>query len=317
MPRTKHNRNPLGSILEKTVVKNGKKIKVYDVRKRRRGPNGKYKDKTKRCYSYSEALIELGNKQATTPEPVKTSEHTLYELIEYFRTEHCKPAVFIGNERISGYRQDLKKIKAYLDEYKDFFPDVSLRDITYEDIRQYAELLAVTPIRRANATNAAAKLPSPATINRKLSYLRRVLNIGIRKKWLTTNPFRDGEALIRPKAEKARERVLTFEEESALLKMCDQDYLVIETERRGQPWKMKFANPHRHMKLILFLAIDAGLRKSEIFLLRREYVRLDERLLFVPAEITKARRARTIVITEQIENELREYFKIHGLLPKA
>lgn len=67
-------------------------------------------------------------------------------------------------------------------------------------------------------------------VNRKLAMLRRTLNVGVQLGWVPFNPFRARKALIEPRAENRRKRILTLDEEALLLDECLKD-VVIETTR--------------------------------------------------------------------------------------
>jgi hypothetical protein len=288
MPRTKESRNPLGSIFQKTVVKDGKRIQVYDVRKRTartddrgqpiRDERGRktYRTRSVRCYSYSEALATLGNMTALIARERQPARavRTLAQLVDYYRQEYLKPAVFVRDTQIAGYRQRTKTIDAYLDDYLKFFgASTQLSHITYEDLRRYSERLATTPVKFGKKT----KLPEISTVNRKLAYLRRVLNVARRLRWIDHNPFGEGKPLINTRAEHARERILTFEEEQRLLDACvDYDHVKYERKavqikyRRRGKW-VRFTRPAQtieyeqdnqrsHIRLPVLLAIDGGRR---------------------------------------------------------
>lgn len=298
MPREKTTRNALGSIFKRQVIKDGKKITVYDARKcyAEITPDGrkKYRAKSKRCYSHSEALAalaSLSNTIADAPAPMEpvTHEHTFGELAEYFKKEYCKPAIFAGDRQISGFRQNHKNIEKYVDGFLEFFGDVPLPSITFEHIRSYAEYLATTPIQHYNAKTKPTRPPAPATVNRKLAYLRRMLNIGKRLRWVTVNPFSEGESLIKISNERPRERVLTFDEEDRLLAACDND-------------------DRRHLILIIILAVDTGLRKKELFSLQRKDIDLDAKLITIPFAQTKALKTRQIIVSRRLEAELQKHF---------
>lgn len=315
MPR----RNPLGSILEKQITKKGKKIKVYDVRKRYRDEHGIYKDKTKRCYSYSEALAVLSNMPAVIADDradALAGRHSFFELIEYYRERYCKAAVFVGDQQIAGFRQSPRAIGKYLDDFKAFFGNPPAASITYEDVRRFAEHLAITPVEHANARKPVNRLPKPATVNRKLSYLRRVFNVGKQLRWISVNPFSEGSPLIRVQLENARERVLEYDEEARLLAACE-DGDVIEYQRGNKKVSYSTDNARTHLRLVLILAIDTGLRKKEIFSLERKDIVLEENIILVPAPRTKALKRRVVVISPRLEKELRKYFEIFSFHPNA
>lgn len=334
MPREKTTRNPHGTILKKeievTEVVRGKEKKVkrtvYDARKRYTDPEGNQKEKFKRCRTFEQATSTITTfVNEIREEFIKSVEkeaeqfnYTFFQLCEYFRANYCKPPVFIGKRQISGYRQNYKNIETYLDEFKEFFGDVKLSEITYERVRAYAEHVATTPIRSIYGKEDK-KLPEASTVNRKLSYLRRLFNVGIRARYIPTriNPFSEGEPLIRSKNEAPRKRALTFEEEKKLLAVCGAEKWPVEFIRYKKKHSYEIDNPSPHMKLVVIIAIDAGLRKSEIFTLQREDIDLDKKIIFLPWKKTKALTDRAVPMSERLENEFRAYFKKYAFTPKA
>jgi integrase len=321
--RTKKTRNPLGSIFTRSIKKQGKKITVYDVRKRyceTVGGRKIWKSKTQRCYSYSEALLVLSNMPGRVEsERRRTSRpHTLAELVDYYRQEYCRAAVFSGERQISGFRQDPKTIEKYLDEYQDYFgAERQVESITYEDLRAFAVHLQTTPINPGYRYKIRpARLPSAATVNRKLAYLRRLMNVGKQLRWLTVSPFTEGKPLINAGAERARERVLTYDEEKRLLAACE----LPDTETvtwRGREVTYERDNQRPHLRLILILAIDTGLRKKELFSLQRSEIKLREGIIDLTARKTKALKRRIIVISPRLEKEFTKYFDRFAFHPNA
>lgn len=339
MPRTKTTRNFQGTIIERFIVLQGKKTKVFEVRKRvpRKDQNGNfvldargrrtYRDKTQRCYSKSEAQIALANlsgriqREDANPPP-QISDCNFFALIEYFSNEYLRPAVIVDGQQISGYRQNIRNIRTYLEEFGEFFGDRPVSAITYEDCRRYAVHIATSHSRRSG------KQLSPATTNRKLAYLRRLLNVAKQLRWITVNPFLEGRPLIKTKAEKPRERILTFAEESALLKACSSDDVTTYTRPAGvfsrringrlvtyqvseQTVTNVQPNGRRHLRLLVILAIDTGMRAKEIFTLERRDIDLDGKLINLRAENTKALKPRIIPISDRLAVELREYLGGH------
>jgi len=316
MPRTKATRSPQGSIRTKKITKNGRKVTVYDVRKRYYDDaEGKYRDKFKRCLSFAEAQIQLANilrkieKEKTDSRDV---EHTFFELVEYFRENYVKPAVIIRDRQVEGYRADCKALEVYLDGFKAHFGDALLKKISYEDLRLFKIKLATTPI----VSKKSSRFPSVVTVNRKLAFLRRIFNVAIQIRWLDANPFKFGKPLIDVGAEAVRQRVLTFEEEAALLAACEgaDSY---SYERYGKTiHATRKHNPRSHLKLIIIMALDTALRRGEIFKLQREDVFLAEKFIDLPARKTKALRRRLIPISDRLESELQKYFGKTKFAPK-
>jgi integrase len=351
MSDKKKTRNFAGTIRPRKIVRHGKTVTIYEARKRYAETdadgnfildvNGKkrYKEKTQRCFSISEAQIALLN----LPERIRQdkhmkarsehgdrSGHTLFELTEYFRSHYCKKAVIVHGQQIVGYRQNVNNIKKYLEEFEQFFGNVSLARITYERLREFDEHISTRPIQRPGAT----QLPKRATVNRKLAYLRRLLNVGKQLRWIQTNPFQEGRALIKVKGEQSRERILTYDEERRLLAACvDADKVsytmkaasieytrrdkIVKFERQQQLIEYTHDNQRPHLRLPVLLAIDGGLRKKEIFSLERKDILLDQHVIDIPAEKTKALRRRVVILSPRLESELREYFRRFAFYPTA
>ena len=311
MPRTKETRNFLGTILQKKITRNGRKVTVFTARKRyalldadgnpQKDAKGKiiYKDKTKRCFSMSEAQIALTNitkeieqeqKKFLEEQKAAPKDRSFFELVEYFRTEYVKPAIFSGGEKIAGYRQDLETIKRHLNEFKKYFGDVPLKAFTYEDFRRFKEHLASTPTKFGS-------LPQPSTYNRKLTLLNRVLNVGVQLEWLVVNPMKKGKPLIKKSIENKRNRMLTFEEEERLLAQC--------------------VGLREHLKLYILLSLETAMRRSEVWNLQWWQVDFQKSVIYLTEEAakkTKTGEEGILPLTKRLADELK---KIHEVSPST
>lgn len=303
----KQTRNPLGTIKKRELIIGGKKVVRFEASKRYTDASGRRKEKTKRCLTRSEAKValinfntELENIRSGKAEP-GGRQHTFFELTDYFTKEHVKEAVFLNGRQIGGYRQNLANLLTPIEAYKDFFGDTELTSITYEHLRRFREHLAKPkPGKR--------KPPSTATVNRKLAYLRRLLNVAVQLRWLDKNPFKDGKPLIVASAEASRERVLTFEEEERLLAACDKgdSYQYV---RRGKVIKVSLSSNRRpHLRLAIIMAIESGMRKKEIFTTKFSQIDLNKGVILLNAGQTKALKRRLIPISARLEKELRSLF---------
>ncbi len=108
-------------------------------------------------------------------------------------------------------------ILAYIKSYREFFGDIPVENLTYESVRSFHNKIATTPVR----ADQPDVLPKISTVNRKLAYLRRILNVGIQLRGTGVNPFKMGKALINTGVEIPRERVLTYNEEIRLVAACE------------------------------------------------------------------------------------------------
>lgn len=122
-----------------------------------------------------------------------------------------------------------------------------------------------------------------ATVNRKLSFLRRLFSLAARDEVVPRSPFAQVKLLVE---NNERDRYLSEDEEARL-----------KAEIPAPQWR------------IVALAIHSGLRSSELFGLRRENVDLAARLVTIPrSKSGKARRAKlsrtaTAIITELLAEQ--------------
>lgn len=71
---------------------------------------------------------------------------------------------------------------------------------------------------------------------------------------------------------------------------------------------MTLEAPRTHLYLILVLALDTGMRKGEIFSLKRKQINLDNLTISLDAEQTKSFRARLIPISDRLAKLLQKQF---------
>jgi integrase len=333
MPRQKSDRNPFGTILEKTVVVQGKPRKVWDVRKRyavtdsdgnfvldARGKKT-YKDKTRRCYTKSEALAalpslpaEISEKKAKTAARARkeeNKEYTFSELIRRFRASEVKPAVIVGGKKIAGYKQDLDNVKRVLDLLDRRFGAKILKEITYDDLDEFRTWYS-------QQKTAHDKLPSVSTINEKMSFLRRLFNFARETGWIDVSPFQRGRSLIDKEAANSRNRMLTFEEEDRLLAACT-DFKTVTYERKNRAAYSKGVGreeitqvtPIHRAKLrrLIIAALDTAMRRGELFNL--EWWQIDFKIGVIyltkeAAEKTKTGKKGVLPMTKRLRACLEE-----------
>ena len=158
-----------------------------------------------------------------------------------------------------------KRVGTCLNALKRFFGACYLSDVSPYLIEKY----------KAKRLNDALMTSS---VNRELSVLKRAFNLGITWEMAEQNPVQKVRFLRQPEP---RERVLTEEEERRLLEASSE-----------------------HLKPIICMALQTGMRKSEIANLRWEEVDLETREIEVVK--TKSGRKRTIPISSDLFKVLAE-----------
>lgn len=152
----------------------------------------------------------------------------------------------------------------------------ALADIRVGDIDDVVQDLRAKPVK-------------PATVNRYLALLRRMLNWAVEREYLDRTPFRRGaQAVIKLERENnRRSRRLTPDEEKRLLKA---------------------AGPTT--KALIVAALDTGMRRGELLSLRFGDVDFDRRVIRVRPEIAKSKRGRCIPIATTRLRAVLEWLRI-------
>jgi len=131
-----------------------------------------------------------------------------------------------------------------LDHLKEFFKGKYLSEITAESIEKYKAKRKADPVR-PNAEKKPGvdpKFISPSTVNREVSCLKNVLNRAVDWEKLDRNPAAKIKKFREPNA---KERILTIDEMKRLLAKASDD-----------------------LRPVLVVALNTGMRKSEILSLR-------------------------------------------------
>jgi integrase len=217
------------------------------------------------------ATFEEGGSKA-----VQAEKLTFGNLCDYYAEHYMIAAQYSNGRKIAGLRS-VTSVRGYVKVLREHFGRRLLKSMTYEDLRTYRAK------RLKGGTHQSAQR-SIATVNRELSYLRRLLNIAVSNDWITKNPFTCGDALIHAADERQRERVLTSSECQRLVDAC--------TGRRA------------HLRAIVIAGLDTGCRMREILKLRWKDVDLQEGVLTIQAFNTKTLRKRQVAITGRLDVEL-------------
>jgi integrase len=148
-----------------------------------------------------------------------------------------------------------------------FFADIPVMDINQSLTRKYRQ--------ERHAANPSLK---PATVNRDLSVLRRVLNWAVEEGILAANPL----GRLRLERERRTKRpVLSLREERLLMAAAPD-----------------------HLRRIILCALHTGMRRGEILTQRWEDIDFDNRILYVSHSKTPEGEARDIPLTGALYNML-------------
>src|SRR5437870_2208924 len=283
-----------------------RKQKIADWRKQKRANEGSIRERNGKIYARIQFIGDDG-KRHDKERPARNRKHAR-ELIKEMRKEfdtggeaalegshmkfstlaqwyldnYVQDAEYVDGRKVAGVRSFSTKV-SQVKKLRHYFDNKRLRDITFSDLEKYKATRLKTPIKFKDPERPPRQR-TIASVNRELSCLRRMLNIATREAWLAINPFTRGEAIISLADERARERILTREEEARLLSKC--------TGRRA------------HLRPIIIAAIDTGCRLGELLKLKWADIDFDAGLITIQAFNTKTARERTVAITARLNREL-------------
>lgn len=205
-----------------------------------------------------------------------------------------------------------KQGQATVDALKACFGDLYEREL---------RSIVAFDIERFKTKRLKAKI-KPATINRDLDRIRKVFSCAVEWGFVTVHPM--GEKKVkRIKVDNQRVRYLTPDEDKRLHAALDAR----EAERRASRKRHNAWHEARgsvghpqwpkdgftdHLKPMVLLALNTGLRRGEIFGLDWRSVNLPAKLLTVEAGNAKSGKTRHLPLNTEGLNTLKHWKKQHG-----
>jgi len=195
------------------------------------------------------------------------------------RMPHMNPDITFGalTARFIAERMSTPYSVDRLQHLLPFFSETPVRDINQSLTRKY----------RQERYEARRSL-KPATVNRDLSVLRRVLNWGVEDGVIAVNPL----GKLRLERERRTKRpVMSVREEAILI-----------------------AHAPVHLQRIIRCALDTGMRRGEILTQLWEDVDFDNHILHVTHSKTPEGESRIVPLTGRLYNLLKSFRKNHGVV---
>lgn len=255
--------------------------------RKRKAVSGTKREARRHIKDMLDELEEQGDERS-----IDGASLTFKQLADYYEREYAIPAEYdkhgIKKAGLRSHRDTRRKLATL----RMFFTG-RVREISYGDLSSFKRLRLNTPVavkkrtskRRAQKEYAVDYHPrSIASVNRELSLLRRLFAIAVQNKWISRNPFRDGDPLINLAEEEPRERIATKEERELLLAACTGE--------------------REHLRPFLMLAFDTGFRGSEMYRLTVGDVDFAENCITAISYKGKRRRERHFDMTVRLAKEL-------------
>jgi integrase len=288
-------RHKTGSAVKVERMKGGKKVVTWYARITWL-EGGKQKEKrSKPTTNTKTAAKELAKKMVHKLEEegeqiLEGDKMTFAQLADFFEKNYLLDPEYQDDRKVRGYRSKYE-IGLRLNMLKAYFGSKKIRAITHGHINAFRSDRLNTPVvfgKNTRGTNKPGNITerkrSLGTVHKELGLLRRVLNVAVSNGWLIRNPFSMGDALINPADEKQRERIITKEEEERLLNVC--------------------VDHRAHLRPIVIMALDTGMRLGEMMKLRWKDIDLENRVFNIKALNTKTIRERDGGMSKRLFSEL-------------
>ncbi len=226
-----------------------------------------------------ELLSEMLEQLAGGRRPTGSSDRTVSDLHRHWSEAYAVAPVFEHGKKVDGMKswKSARMIGNRVLRLAPWFGAMAVRSVTDGTLRRVRRELLQSPRERGRGKR------SYAIVNREMAIVRRWFTIAKRERWISTNPFGDGEPLIRMKLERERRRTLSDAEELRLLSVC--------------------AGRTAHLRPMIIVAVDTGLRWSEQARLEWRDIGWDSGEIAV--RDTKSEIDRTVGMTERVVEALR------------
>lgn len=232
----------------------------------------------------------------------KGSRMTFNDLADTLEQSHYKEAVIVEGIKTEGVRS-LAPVRSYLKVLREYFGKQRIGDITTVHLKAYRKWRLKMGSRRpeviASGDFRAVKL---TTVNRELQTMRMMMNYALAQGWVSRDIFYGAKVIVAA-AERERSRVLSEEEERRLLQACELgDRTHTYTRRhygkdREVTQTVNSDNPH--LKAIILLAVDSGMRRGEILKLRWADIDFDKGKINIIGSHTKTERERDAPLSQR------------------
>jgi integrase len=215
------------------------------------------------------------------------------------------PAVIVEGRKLEGVRA-YNTAQNHIKVLKQFFGKQRIGSITVETLREYRRWRLKIGSRHPSIKKGEKKEISLATINRELSAMRRMMRFAYGEGWVTRDVFFNA-GMIDGSAENPRDQMLSEAEERRLLNACQGERQKTYTRVRFGKNETITANvsaENPHLKAIILLALDAGMRRGEILKLRWQDIDFEANIIRVLGINTKTEKERVAPLTDRAKAEL-------------
>lgn len=237
---------------------------------------------------------------------IQTGERmTFNQLVDICERIFYRSAEIIEGRKVAGIRS-IAGLKPQINNLRLFFGKRLIKELTTESLTEYKLWRLKTDSKQLG------KPVKIATVNRALSAMRKMMRFAYGKGWILKDIFFNAK-VIDTSNEIERHRLLTVSEEKRLLDACQGEREIEYTRKwkgREQEVKATVSIDNPHLKAIIILALDSGMRRGEIFKLNWQDIDFSNNLIRVIGTNTKTERARLVPLSQRTKSELEHLRKI-------
>lgn len=229
---------------------------------------------------------------------------TFRQWAEYAKTSFYRPAVIKEGRKVAGIKGHYET-HIFLNQMIECFGDKPLSKFTKHDLDGYKLWRLEQGDLRGKSGTLEPKMRKPislSSLNRQLRTLKHLLNEAHDAGLLAKNVTKASKA-IDADAETARTRTLTDAEEMRLLASCGGKRTV-EYTRKGKAVKANVEADNPHLKAIILLGLDSGMRRGEILKLEWQDIDFETGIIKILGTHTKTQKTRSVPMTSRTRAEL-------------
>jgi integrase len=253
--------------------------------------------------------VEIQKLQATDGRSRRSRRMTFESWADECEKGIFREAEFIEHpdgtrEKVAGIKS-WKTVRSQLSHLKGFFRNQLITALTRNSPKEYKAY------RRKHYRKTPEGEPqqhvSLATVNRELAVLRQMMLHALDEGLITRNIFGRSSNLIELSKEKERSRVLSIDEELRLLAACSGRFESEYTRTiRGKEQTIisHFEIDNRHLRTMIMLAIDSGLRRGEMFKMKWADVDFENNFLHIVTSNTKSEKYRAVPLSARCRSAL-------------
>lgn len=244
---------------------------------------------------------------------------TFRQWAEYAKTSFYRPAVIKEGRKVAGIKGHAET-HIFLNQMTEYFGNKPIGKFSKHDLDGYKLWRLEQGDLRGKAGKLEPKDRKPislSSLNRQLRTLKHLLNEAYDSGLITKNVTKGSKA-IDADAETARTRTLTDIEEMRLLASCVVSVKPVTFDRNSRglgetkPVTQKIETGNRHLKAIILLGLDSGMRRGEILKLEWQDIDFATGIITILGTHTKTQKTRSVPMTNRTKLELQNLPNCEG-----